>query len=87
MGILDEDLNLIGNIAFDLDLKAISSMLENIQAPYYGRYRVATHDGLIVLSNNKNEVLTRKIPESWTKQIANDSEDFYDKTNPNLRVL
>lgn len=80
MGILDEDLNLIGNIAFDLDLKAISSMLENIQAPYYGRYRVATHDGLIVLSNNKNEVLTRKIPESWTKQIANDSEDFYDKT-------
>ena len=80
MGILGEDLEVIGNIAFDLDLKAISSMLENIKAPYSGRFRIATHDGLIVLSDNKNEVLTREIPESWTKQIANDSEDFYDKT-------
>lgn len=78
MGILDEDLELIGNIAFDLDLKSMSSMLENINAPYTGRYRIASHEGLIVLSDNKNEILKRNIPESWMKEIANDSEDFYD---------
>lgn len=79
MGILSEELEIIGNIAFDLDLNAMSSMLENINAPYAGRFRIVSHDGLVLLSNNKSEILTRQIPDSWLKEIENNNENFYDE--------
>lgn len=78
MNLFNKQSKLIGNIAFDLDLKSISSTINNKTPPYNGRFLITSSNGEIVLSANKMEILRKKIPQNWLELASNIEGDFYD---------
>lgn len=78
MNLFDKSSDFIGNIAFDLDLKSISSTINNKTPPYNGKFLIASSSGDVVLSENKIEILRKKIPQAWIEQASNVEGDFYD---------
>lgn len=54
MNLFDTSSRFIGNVAFDLDLPAMSSVLKNITIPYNGRFKVVSQDGTVILYRNAN---------------------------------
>lgn len=78
MNLFNKHSYFIGNIAFDLDLKSISSTINNKIPPYNGKFLITSASGDVVLSENKIEILKKKIPHSWIEQASNVEGDFYD---------
>lgn len=81
MNLFNKHSDFIGNIAFDLDLKSISSTINNKTPPYNGKFLIASSSGDVVLSENKNEILRKTIPRSWIEQATNVEGEFYDSKN------
>lgn len=81
MNLFNKHSDLIGNIAFDLDLKSISSTINNKMPPYKGKFLISSTTGEVVLSENKNEILKRKIPLEWVEQATDVEGEFYDTRN------
>lgn len=78
MNLFNKQSKFIGNIAFDLDLKSISSTINNKTPPYNGKFLITSSAGEVVLSENKMEILRKKIPKYWIEQASNVEGDFYD---------
>lgn len=78
MNLFNKHSDFIGNIAFDLDLKSISSTINNKTPPYNGKFLIASSSGDVVLSENKIEILRKTIPRSWIEQASNVEGEFYD---------
>lgn len=68
----------IGNIAFDLDLKAISANISNKTTPFNGKFLITSSSGKVIISHNKAEVLKLHVPVSWIAQAVNVEGQFYD---------
>lgn len=79
MNLFNKHSELIGNIAFDLDLKSISSTINNKTPPYHGKFLITSSTGEVVLSENKVEILRKRVPDSWIEQASNVEGEFYDK--------
>jgi diguanylate cyclase (GGDEF)-like protein len=71
----------IGNIAFDLDLKAISANISNKTPPYNGKFIITSSTGEVIISHNKAEVLRKHIPAFWIEQAVNVEGEFYDSND------
>ena len=78
MNLFDKHSEFIGNIAFDLDLKSISSTINNKKPPYNGKFLITSTTGQVVLSENKIEILRKKVPASWIERANNVEGEFYD---------
>ena len=68
----------IGNIAFDLDLKSISSTINNKLPPYNGKFFITSATGEVVLSENKIDIFKKNVPPSWIERASAVEGDFYD---------
>lgn len=71
----------IGNIAFDLDLKAISATISNQTPPYNGKFIITSSTGEVIISHNKAEVFKKHVPAFWVEQAVNVEGDFYDRND------
>lgn len=80
MNLFDSKSNIIGNVAFVLDLKAMSRPLKSINAPYNGRFKIVSADGSVILYKNTNEIFRRKVPLSWLEKAKENEGHFYDAT-------
>lgn len=80
MNLFDSKSNVIGNVAFVLDLKAMSRPLKTINAPYNGRFKIVSADGSVILYKNTNEIFRRKVPLSWLEKAKENEGHFYDAT-------
>ncbi|WP_333849713.1 sensor domain-containing diguanylate cyclase [Leclercia sp.] len=78
MNLFNKHSDFIGNIAFDLDLKSISSTINNKTSPYNGKFLIVATSGEVVLSENKIEILRKKVPQSWIEQASNVEGNFHD---------
>lgn len=78
MNLFNKHSDFIGNIAFDLDLKSISSTINNKMPPYHGKFLITSSTGEVVLSENKNEILRKKVPLSWIERASDVEGEFYD---------
>lgn len=78
MNLFNKHSDFIGNIAFDLDLKSISSNINNKMPPYNGKFLITSAAGDVVLSENKVEILRKKVPLSWVERASNVEGEFYD---------
>lgn len=79
MNIFDSHSEQIGNVAFDLDLKSMSKMLQVLTIPYSGKFQVASRDGIVVMYSNTDAVLKRRIPNSWLTKTTERSGSFLDE--------
>lgn len=68
----------IGNIAFDLDLKSISSTINNKLPPYNGKFLITSSTGEVVLSENKLDIFKKNVPQYWIERASAVEGDFYD---------
>lgn len=84
MNLFDKQSDFVGNIALDLDLNALSNILKGLSVPYNGRFKVAAMDGSVIMYANTKEIFTRKIPESWLKEIKETSGSFKDDENKQI---
>lgn len=78
MNLFNKGSAVVGNIAFDLDLKSISSNINNKTPPFHGRFLITSSSGEVVLSENKSEILRKTLPVAWIEQAVNVEGDFYD---------
>lgn len=68
-----------GSIAFELDFRAISEILKNVNAPYNGRFNVVAMDGSVIINQNPHSIFERKVPLDWIKKATEPSGYFFDK--------
>lgn len=78
MNLFDNASRFIGNVAFDLDLPAMSSVLKNISIPYNGRFKVVAQDGSVILNKNANEIFRQGVPAEWIDRATESRGYFYD---------
>lgn len=79
MDLFDEKLLKYGNVAFDLDLYSMSAPLQDVVAPFKGKFLVAAKDGSVVMHANYREIFHQTVPLRWIEN-ANDLEgNFYDE--------
>lgn len=78
MNLFNKRSEFIGNIAFDLDLKSISDTINNKKPPYNGKFLITSMTGDVVLSDNKIDILRKKVPASWIDRANNVEGEFYD---------
>lgn len=81
MNLFNKHSDFIGNIAFDLDLKAISANISNKTPPFNGKFLITASSGQVIISHNKAEVLRAHVPTSWIEQAVNVEGEFYDIKN------
>ncbi len=78
MNLFNKRSEFIGNIGFDLDLKSISSTINNKLPPYNGKFLITSSAGEIILSENKAEILKKRVPHDWVERGDSVEGDFYD---------
>ncbi|MGB7800245.1 sensor domain-containing diguanylate cyclase [Buttiauxella sp.] len=81
MDLFDEELLKYGNIAFDLDLYAMSAPLRNIVTPFEGRFLVAARDGSIIMHSNDKKIFHRSVPIKWLEKAIDIEGSFYDEAS------
>lgn len=84
MNIFEADSTFKGNIAFDLDLKKMSQVLNTKIAPYDGTFEVVSTDAHIVMFSDKHEVLSRTVPMTWIEKSIKNQGYFYDAQSRNF---
>lgn len=78
MNIFDAKSEFVGNIALDLDLHNLSSLLKGIQTPFNSRFKVVSYDGELIIYSNTKELFKRKIPNSWVNMATESEGHFFD---------
>lgn len=79
MNLFDDEFQKYGNIAFELDLDAMSAPLQNIVAPFEGKFLVAAKDGSVVMHANHKEIFHLSIPVRWIENARELEGHFYDE--------
>lgn len=69
----------IGNIAFDLDLAALSEPLQDIVTPFHGKFMVVAKNGTVVMHPNLKEIFHLTVPERWVEQAIELEGNFFDE--------
>lgn len=77
--LFDEEMSKYGNIAFDLDLKAMSKALNSIIVPFEGRFMVAASNGTVIMISNTKDNVNVSIPREWITQSIGQEGHFYDE--------
>lgn len=77
--LFDEGMNKYGNIAFDLDLKAMSKALNSIIVPFEGRFMVAASSGTVIMISNAKENVHMSVPGEWIRRSVGEEGHFYDE--------
>lgn len=78
MNLFQNNVERIGNIAFDLDLAALSEPLQDIVAPFHGKFMVAAKNGSIVMHPNLKEIFHITVPLRWIEQATELEGYFFD---------
>lgn len=79
MNIFDAHAEQKGNVAFDLDMKAMSKMLQDISIPFGGRFEVASRSGIVIMYANTDDVFKKRIPTSWLAKTTERYGSFVDE--------
>ncbi|MCP2004936.1 UNVERIFIED_ORG: diguanylate cyclase (GGDEF)-like protein [Buttiauxella agrestis ATCC 33320] len=79
MNIFDSHSEQVGNVAFDLDMKNMSRMLQDVSIPYDGRFEVASRSGVVVMYSNTDIVFKRSVPKSWLDKTTERYGSFVDE--------
>ncbi|MGL5600920.1 MAG: sensor domain-containing diguanylate cyclase [Silvania sp.] len=78
MNLYDDDLHKFGNIAFDLNLESMSTILQDVVVPNNGRFLVVSREGDIVMSQVARDLFNKKVPTSWIERAIEQQGNFYD---------
>ncbi|MCW5004220.1 cache domain-containing protein [Enterobacter roggenkampii] len=76
MNLFQNNVERIGNIAFDLDLAALSAPLQDIFAPFCGKFMVAAKNGSIAMHPNLKMIYHILVPLRWIEP-ATDLEGYF----------
>lgn len=68
----------IGNLAFTLDLEAMSSVLRGLRIPYNGHFYVTAKDGSVLMYQNSDEIFAKRLPQEWITRSTDKQGHFYD---------
>ena len=68
----------IGNLAFTLDLEAMSSALHGLHIPYNGHFFVTAKDGSVLMYQNSDEIFNKRLPLEWVERSTDNHGHFYD---------
>lgn len=78
MNLFQNSVDKIGNIAFDLDLAELSAPLQDIVAPFHGKFMVAAKNGSVVMHPNLKEIFHITVPLRWIEQATELEGYFFD---------
>lgn len=78
LNLFDNAMKKFGNVAFDLDLEAMSTMLKDLMVPFDGKFLVASRGGEVVISQVRNDLINKKVPLSWVNGATEQEGHFYD---------
>ncbi|MFV0262836.1 MAG: sensor domain-containing diguanylate cyclase [Kluyvera sp.] len=79
MNLFDLHSRYIGNIAFSLNLEAMSNPLKGLRIPYKGRFYVTAKDGSVILYQNSDEIFETTLPPAWLDKAVDGRGYFYDR--------
>lgn len=84
MNLFDRHSEFVGNIAFDLNLTALSYILQGQNIPYNGHFKVVAMDGSVIMYSNTKEIFARKVPALWINEVKESSGYFRDEANKKI---